>query len=106
MSGTTVSVRTNEPIDVNTTDGRVFTGVVDQDVIDGNSRLAIPRGSSVELMIRRAPNNELALDLESVVVNGQRYAMRRIKTSSVQPGALVGWAPIARRQSMSAAARC
>jgi hypothetical protein len=75
MSGTTVAVRTNEPIDVNTADGRVFTGVVDQDVIDGNGRLAIPRGSSVELMIRRAPNNELALDLESVVVNGQRYAI-------------------------------
>jgi hypothetical protein len=73
--GATVAVRTSEPISVNTADGRVFTGVVDQDLIDENGRLAIPRGSGVELMVRRTPNNELALDLESVVVNGQRYAI-------------------------------
>ena len=34
-----------------------------------------PRGSPVELMIREAPDRDLILDLESVTVNGQRYAL-------------------------------
>jgi len=74
-SGTTIAVRTSEPIDVNRADGQVFTGVVDQDVFDTNGRLAIPRGSTAELVVRTAPNNELALDLDSATVNGQRYAI-------------------------------
>src|SRR5205807_8465996 len=74
-SGTTIAVRTSQPIDVNRADGQVFTGVVDQDVFDTTGRLAIPRGSTAELVVRTAPNNELALDLDSVMVNGQRYAI-------------------------------
>lgn len=74
--GTTIAVRTNEYIDVQRGDGRVYTGTVDQDVVGGNGRLAIPRGAEVELMVRRASDNDLILDLESVVVNGQRYALR------------------------------
>src|SRR5262249_22806708 len=41
-----------------------------------NGRIAIPRGSNAELMVRVAPDNDLILDLESVVVNGQRFAVR------------------------------
>jgi len=74
--GTVVSVRTNEGIDVNRTDNRVFTGVVDQDVRGDNGRLAIPRGSTVELIVRVARDNDLFLDLDSVTVNGQRYAIK------------------------------
>jgi hypothetical protein len=74
--GTLVPVRTNETIASDRSDGRVFTGLVEQDVRDASGRLAIPRGSSVELMVRVAPDNDLVLDLESVVVNGQRYAVR------------------------------
>src|SRR6266849_6550160 len=69
--GTVVAVRTDEPIDAARADGRIFTGVVDQDVRGSNGRLAIPRGSSVELIVRSAPDRDLILDLESVVVNGQ-----------------------------------
>jgi len=75
-AGTLVPVRTNETIASDRSDGRVFTGFVEQDVRDASGRLAIPRGSSVELMVRVAPDNDLILDLESVVVNGQRYAIR------------------------------
>ena len=74
--GTTITVRTNQTIDVDRPDRRVYTGVVDRDVYGENRRIAIPRGSSVELMVRRARDNDLILDLESVVANGERYAVR------------------------------
>ncbi len=74
--GTTVAVRTTETIDVDHRDNRVYRGVVDQDIRGENGRLAIPRDSPVELIVRVAPDNDLILDLDSVVVNGQRYAVK------------------------------
>jgi hypothetical protein len=76
--GTFVSVRTREPIDTDRRDGRVFTAVVENDVWDDYSRLAIPaipRNSSAELLVRSAPDGDLILDLESVSVGGERYAV-------------------------------
>ena len=40
-----------------------------------NNRLAIPRGSSAELIVRAQLDGDVVLDLESVSVNGQRYAL-------------------------------
>jgi len=74
--GTMISIRTNDPIDVERRDNRVYYGTVDQDVRGENGRIAVPRGSSAELMVRVARDNDLILDLESVVVNGQRYAIK------------------------------
>ena len=74
--GTMIAVRTNETIDVDRKDNRVYTGTVDQDVRGENGRLAIPRGSTVELIVRVAPDNDLILDLDSVIVNGQRFAVK------------------------------
>ena len=74
--GTVIPVHTNEAIDVDRRDNRVYTGIVDQDVRGSNGRVAIPRGANVELMVRVERDNDLILDLESVVVNGQRYAIR------------------------------
>ena len=74
--GTIVVVRTNEAIDVERKDNRIYNGVVDQDVRGSNGRLAIPRGANVELIVRVERDNDLILDMESVVVNGQRYAIR------------------------------
>ena len=74
--GAVLPVRTNEFIDSNRADGRVFTGFVDQDVRGENGEVAIPRGSPVELIVRVAPDNDLILDLDSVMVNGRRYAVR------------------------------
>jgi hypothetical protein len=54
-AGTTIAVRTNEPINASISDGRVFSGVVDQDVIDRGGNVAIPKGANV------APSKE---DLE------------------------------------------
>src|SRR5437867_4072844 len=64
--GTVIPVRTNETIDVQRRDNRVYTGIVDQDVWGDNGRLAIPMGSTVELIVRVAPDNDLILDVESV----------------------------------------
>lgn len=77
--GTVIPVRTNEAIDVERNDNQVYTGIVDQDVRGNDGRVAIPRGSRAELIVRVSRDNDLILDLESVVVNGQRYA---IKTDS------------------------
>ena len=74
--GTVIAVRTNDSIDVERSDNRVYYGIVDQDVRGDNGRLAIPRGSRAELIVRVAPDNDLILDLESVMVNGERYAIR------------------------------
>lgn len=76
VPGTVISVRPNESIDVERKDNRVYTGIVDQDVRGSNEQLAIPRGSTVELIVRVAADNDLILDLESVAVNGQRYAIK------------------------------
>jgi hypothetical protein len=71
---TTLMVRTTQAIDVKDADGLVFTGTIDEDVADRNGDIAIPEGSTVELIARKN-GDEMTLDLESVTVNGQRYAV-------------------------------
>jgi hypothetical protein len=76
--GTLISVRTRQSIDANRQDGRVFPAVVDSDVWDDSRRLAvpaIPRGSAAELLVRSARDGDLILDLDSITVGGQRYAV-------------------------------
>ena len=71
---TMFKVRTTQAIDVKTADGLIFTGTVDEDVLDRNGDVAIPEGATVELMARKS-GDEMTLDLESVTVNGRRYAI-------------------------------
>ena len=70
--GTTITVRTNEPIDSSRTDYRVYTATVDRGIRADNGDLAIPRGATAELIVRSARDNDLILDLESVTINGTR----------------------------------
>jgi hypothetical protein len=72
-AGTTIAVRTNEAIDARNGGAQPFTGTISQDVPDSNGNIAIPKGSDVELVVKSVSNNELALDLNAVTVNGQRY---------------------------------
>jgi len=90
--GTNISVRTNEPIDVERFDNRVYYGTVAQDIRGDNGRLAIPRGARVELIVRVMRDNDLVLDLESVDVNGQRYAIQtdRNRVESQRDNSLIG----------------
>src|SRR5258706_10638211 len=75
LPGTNVTVRTDSTIDVERRDNRVYTGIVEQDVRGDDGRLAIPRGSTVELIVRVARDNDLILDVESIVAHGERYAV-------------------------------
>jgi hypothetical protein len=85
-AGTEIVVRTTEPIDVQSLDGRIYSAVVDKDVLESSTgRMAIPAGSPVELEARDEHNGDLILDLDSVTVDGRRYGVRapaeRIDTS-------------------------
>jgi hypothetical protein len=77
-AGTSISVRNNETIDVQKSDGREFSGAVYQDVLDENGHVAIPRGSYAELIVKNNSDEYLALDLESVEVNGLRYSVTTV----------------------------
>jgi outer membrane lipoprotein SlyB len=75
-AGTVVTVRTDTDIDTRDTgNGRVYSGVVNKDVYDGDDRIAIPKGSDVELMVRDAGKHSLALDLDAIVIKGRRYSV-------------------------------
>jgi hypothetical protein len=74
-SGTSITVRTNEEINAKDTDGRVYSGIVEKDVMNNDGMIAIPKGSDVELIVKKTSKDEVALDLASVMVNGQRYGV-------------------------------
>jgi hypothetical protein len=75
-SGTQLSIRTNEAIDSKTaTAGQQFSAVMAGDVLNSSGAVAIPKGSDVALVIRRATESDLVLDIDSLVVAGQRYVV-------------------------------
>jgi hypothetical protein len=74
--GTEIPVRTDNPVMVSKWDrGRIYPGHVANDVHARNGSVAIPQGAYAELIVRQTGPNQLVLDLESVTVNGTRYAM-------------------------------
>ncbi len=76
LPGTQVAVKTDQPIEMHTWDrGRIYPAHVARDVFAKNGEVAIPRGSYAELIVRETGPNQMALDLESVTVNGMRYVM-------------------------------
>ncbi len=74
-AGTTIQVRTTELIDAQTMDGRIYKGIVENDVRDAQGQLAIPAGATAELVVRRDADDDLVLDLDSVTVHGRRYGV-------------------------------
>ena len=85
-AGTTVEVRTNDTIDVNNiSEARSYTSTVNKDVMDASGRVAIPKGSPAELIVRKVSNRELALDLNGIDVAGRRYTVA--SDASTQTGA-------------------
>jgi hypothetical protein len=78
-AGADVSIRTNEGIDArDASDGGSYSAQVARDVVDTNGNVVIPRGSDARLVVRNIGNqngNQIALDLQSVNVNGQRYTL-------------------------------
>jgi hypothetical protein len=74
--GTQIQVRTEGPIMVARWDrGRIYQARVDRDVLARDGDLAIPRGAICELTVRQIGPDQMALDLESITVNGRRYVL-------------------------------
>lgn len=74
--GTQIRVRSDNPVTVARWDrGRIYPGHVDSDVYGSRGNVMIPRGSYCEMIVRQTGPGQLALDLESITVNGRRYVM-------------------------------
>ena len=86
-AGTTISIRTNDRVDTRRSDGQVFGGAVSQQITDKSGRVIVPRGAHAEFTVRNLSDRSLVLDLESLDVNGVRYA---VTTSSIRAGGLAG----------------
>jgi hypothetical protein len=85
-AGREIAIRTSESIDARSpSDSRIYRGVVERDVRSEDGRVMIPGGSNAELILRNSTRDEVVLDLESVDVHGQRYAVST-ENESVQAG--------------------
>lgn len=80
--GTELQVRTVEAIHSKSAhEGRTYPATIARDVRDDNGAVVVPRGSDAELIVREVSSGgkfgkaELALDLESVTIGGQRYTV-------------------------------
>jgi hypothetical protein len=79
--GSQITVMTNEPIDSSSArENQTYTADVADNVMNSAGQVVIPKGSEAELVVRRVStagtvtgSNDLALDLQSVKVNGRRY---------------------------------
>jgi hypothetical protein len=81
--GTEISVRTEESIDSGTAvEGQTYAGEVTSDVLDAEKAVVIPHGSNAQIVIKSASKggrfrgaSDLVLDLQSVSIGGQQYAL-------------------------------
>lgn len=74
--GSEIQVRPFQEIRVNQWDrGRIYTGEVARDVEARDGDVAIPRGSRVEMIVRQRPGGSMAIDVESITINGHRYVL-------------------------------
>jgi hypothetical protein len=74
--GTEITVRTDESINLDKWDrGRIYPAVVDRDIYARDGDLVVPRGAPAELIVRQVGPQDLALDLESITVQGRRYVV-------------------------------
>ena len=81
-TGTEIAIRTNETIDSrNDRVGQTFNAQVAQDVLGSSGEVLIPKGSDASLILRQISSGgttgspELALDLDSMTVQGRRYTV-------------------------------
>lgn len=76
LPGTQIQVRSDSRVDVSNWDrGRIYPAHVARDVYARDGDLAVPRGSEAELIVRQTGPDQYMLDLESITINGRRYAL-------------------------------
>lgn len=93
VPGTEIAVRPDQPIELHTWDrGRIYPAHVSRDVFSRNGDIAIPRGAYAELIVRQTGPDQMTLDLESISVNGNRYAVdaNGPQVSTENAGGLLG----------------
>jgi hypothetical protein len=89
-AGTSIAVRNDQEINSqNAAEGRTYPASIQQDIMDSNGNVVIPRGSPATLIVRRMTeggtlnSGSYVLDLESVQVNGRRYV---VETQEIEKG--------------------
>jgi hypothetical protein len=82
--GTNVIVRTDETIRIRATDGdgRIYPGFLDRDILDRDGTIIARRGATAELIVRRIGRDEVAVDLDSITVDGHRYGVVATETEA------------------------
>ncbi len=74
LPGSEIQVRADTPFTVSMWDrNRVYSGYVARDVYGHDGDLAVPRGSQAEFTVRQIGPDQVALNVESITVNGNRY---------------------------------
>jgi hypothetical protein len=82
-TGTDIEVRAEETIDSSTgKEGQVFAGTIAKDVRDNTGKVAVPKGSSAEIVILSASKggkirgaSDLVLALKSLTAHGKKYSV-------------------------------
>jgi hypothetical protein len=94
-AGTELLVRTVEMIDSrNSAADQIFSAIVEQDV-DSDARAVVPAGSSAQLIIRQVSSGgatgspEMALDIQSMTIDGRRYAVSTAEVLKINPAIAV-----------------
>ena len=80
-SGTQITVLTDQMINSdNASEGQTYPAEIADNVMNNSGQVIIPKGSQAQLVIRNLQQsgavtgtNELALDLQSITVDGRRY---------------------------------
>jgi outer membrane lipoprotein SlyB len=81
-AGTIVQVRNDQTIDSkNAIAGQVFSGFVTHNVTDRRGYVVIPGGSPAELVVRNISKHEVALDLQAIMIAGNRYQVSSESTT-------------------------
>ncbi len=74
--GTDIKVRTDTAIPAKPAKGASYSATISSDVLDQSGTVAIPKGSRAQLVAVPSPDGkDVTLDLRSVTVGSQRYAI-------------------------------
>lgn len=76
MPGSEIQVRADTPFTVSMYDrDRVYTGYVARDVYGRDGELTIPRGSQAEFTVRQISPDQIAMNVQSITVDGVKYVV-------------------------------
>jgi hypothetical protein len=89
--GSEIKVRTDEKIPAKPAVGATFSATVSEDVPDSAGKVVIPRGTPASLVtVTGDDGKDVALDLRSVTVAGQRYVLAANPNTTRTGGAGLG----------------